>query len=181
LRSSSETSRVIIRPFEASDSLPDLTALLHRAYAPLAEIGLRFVATYQDEEVTRRRIARGECYVAEKGGRVVGTILFQDQAQTSGCPYYDRPDVSSIHQFAVEPGHQKVGIGAALMARAESRAAECGAAVIALDTAEPARHLIAYYERRGYRIVDITQWKVTNYRSVVMSRTVGGADGGRPA
>ncbi len=47
-----------------------------------------------------------------------------------------------------------------------------GAAEIALDTAVPAAHLIALYERRDYRIVDRYDWDETNYESVIMSRPV---------
>jgi GNAT superfamily N-acetyltransferase len=160
---------IVIRRLDPADSITDLTDLLHRAYRPLAEAGMRFLATHQDEEVTRRRIAKGECYVAVREGRVVGTIVFRDPAATTGCPYYERPGVSCLNQFAVEPELQKHGIGSALMDAVEARAREVGATEIALDTAETATHLIRYYSGRGYRIVDTTRWEVTNYRSVVMS------------
>lgn len=54
----------------------------------------------------------------------------------------------------------------------EARAAETGAVEIALDTAEPATHLVAWYGRRGYRLIEHAQWGHTNYRSVIMSKRV---------
>jgi GNAT superfamily N-acetyltransferase len=108
--------------------------------------------------------------VAEIDDRIVGTILFEDAATTAGCGYYDRPGVASFHQFAVEPEWQGRGIGSRLLAHVEARAAETGAAEIALDTAEEATHLIALYNRRGYCIVDHADWDETNYVSVIMSR-----------
>lgn len=32
----------------------------------------------------------------------------------------------------------------------------------------------ATYERRGYRVVDRVDWKVTNYVSVIMAKAIGG-------
>ena len=56
------------------------------------------------------------------------------------------------------------------MLHAETCAERDGAAELALDTAEPARHLIDWYTRLGYRFIEYAQWDVTNYRSVVMSK-----------
>jgi len=162
-----------IRPLLPSDPIPELTALLHRAYARLAAMGLRYMATHQSDEVTRDRAASGECHVALLGGAIVGTILFRTAARTSGSPWLDREEVASLGQFAVSPDIQAQGLGARLMAVAERRAAETGAREIALDTAEPAAHLVAWYARRGYRPIEHAQWAHTNYRSVIMSRAVG--------
>jgi DNA-binding winged helix-turn-helix (wHTH) protein len=43
-------------------------------------------------------------------------------------------------------------------------------AELALDTAETADDLIAFYTRRGYRFVDHVRWDAVNYRSVVLSK-----------
>lgn len=159
-----------IRLLSDDDSVSELTLLLNRAYRPLAELGMRYVASWQGDDVTRKRLANGECYVACAGRRIVGTILFADTAATRGCPWYDRPDVASLHQFAVEPELQRLGIGTTLIAVAERRAAEVGAAEIALDTSEHAQHLIEWYARLGYRFVGHADWASTNYRSVVLSK-----------
>lgn len=44
-----------VRRLLPADSIPDLTHLLHRAYARLAAMGLRYMATHQSDEVTRER------------------------------------------------------------------------------------------------------------------------------
>jgi len=163
---------VQIRPLSEDDDLGELTALLHRAYASLAEMNLHFVATKQDVETTRARIAGAECYVAVLDGRVVGTIVFRPCARTGGCEWYDRPEVASFGQFGVEPTLQGLGIGTALLDHVESRARDLGAKEIALDTAEPAQHLIEYYGRHGYRIVGKEKWDIVNYSSVIMSKAL---------
>jgi predicted N-acetyltransferase YhbS len=166
----SRLENIAIRHLASTDSLEDLTDLLHRAYKVLADMGFRFTATYQDAATTRERCEHGETFVAERDRAVVGTVTFYPVGKNRGCPWYERPGVSSFGQFAVEPALQKTGIGAALMDAVERRAAETGADEIALDTAEGAHHLIAYYERRGYRHVGHADWHSTNYRSVILSK-----------
>ncbi|MBL8595188.1 MAG: hypothetical protein JNK01_21055 [Devosia sp.] len=89
---------ISIRPWLETDSAVELTELLHRAYARLAAMNLRFWATHQSAEVTEKRIASGECFVAVADGVICGTILFRDASRTSGSPLYDRPDVA--HQLS---------------------------------------------------------------------------------
>lgn len=131
---------------------------------------MRFVASHQDEQTTRRRIARGECYVAVAGAQLIGTITLRPCDRTRGSPWLDRPDVASVGQLAVEPQWQRRGIGTRLLRLAEQRAIELGAAELALDTAEPARELIDFYSARGYRSIEHLRWPNVNYPSVVMSR-----------
>ncbi len=171
----SSIDTITIRPWLATDSVPALTELLHRAYAGLAAMGLRFWATHQSVEVTEKRIEQGECFVALADGVICGTIVFRGCARTGGCPWYDRPDVGSFVQFGVEPGLQAKGLGRRLLAHVEQRAIASGVRELALDTAEPAVHLVEWYTRLGYRFIEHAQWQHTNYRSVVLSKTLGDA------
>lgn len=161
---------VTIRPIQETDSFEEMTELLHRAYRVLADRGLRFVATYQDALVTRRRAMRGLCFIAEKDGKPVGTITYYSPTGQEGVDWYQRSDVAHFGQFAVEPGMQGLGIGSALIRLAEEIAVQRGMTELALDTSEQAVHLIAYYQRRGYRLIGYYQWDVTNYRSVILSK-----------
>lgn len=155
------------------DEVPALTSLLHRAYAPLAARGLRYVASHQTETTTRDRISRGECWVADLDGAAVGTVTWYRTTPDSDCGHYRRTDVAHFGQYAVEPHLQGRGIGAALLGQVERRAAEEGFAHLACDTAEPATDLIALYERRGFRRVGTVRWESVNYRSVVLSKPLG--------
>ncbi len=163
-------SGLVVREFMPTDSLAELTELLHRAYARLAQRGLRYVATYQDEDTTARRIAGGTCLVATLGNCLVGTITFKPRLATSACEWYQRPGVACFGQFAVSPDHQGFGIGSLLMDLVEERAWTTGAQELALDTSDQAEDLIVWYHRRGYRLVGDVDWEVTNYRSVVLSK-----------
>jgi GNAT superfamily N-acetyltransferase len=77
-----------------------------------------------------------------------------------------------LTQLGIEPSLQRRGLGSRLINFVEQRAADLGATEIALHTAEPAAQLIALYEARGYRLVGHEQWKHTNYRSVILSKSL---------
>lgn len=164
----------VIRLLRTADSLEELTALLHRAYAPLAAAGMHYVATHQSVDVTRSRCAKGECWLAERHGRVVGTVTLVPPGGASGPDepeLYRGPDVAVFTQFAVEPALQRGGVGSALLAHVESRAAALGATTIALDTSEHAHALIGWYLARGYAHAGRADWRpVVNYESVLLAK-----------
>ena len=163
---------IVYRYLAPLDDLDAITALLHEAYAPLAAAGMRFVASYQDAEMTRRRTAEGETIVAVDEGRIVGIITLADAGGTQGPPFYNRADVARFGQFAVRPSHQQRGIGSTLIALVERRALEEGVAQLALDTSEHAAGLIALYQAKGYRFVEYCQWDGVNYRSMIFSKAL---------
>lgn len=161
---------IIVRPLDARDSLHELTALLHRAYARLGAMGLNYTAVDQSAGVTAKRIDGGACFVAERGGRVVGTIVVQPTYATNDCAYFTREGVAAVHQFGVEPAVQGLGVGRALLATCEAWARERGFRELAMDTAEPAEHLVRLYRSLGYQPVDHVQWPGKVYRSLVLSK-----------
>lgn len=167
-----DTEAVVIRKLAESDSMEDLTKLLHRAYKALAEKGLKYLATHQDVSITRDRIKRGTCFVAESNHRIVGTITYHDPGHVKGSSWMERKEVAHLNQLAVEPEFQGRGIAGQLVKHAEDFAKSRGVTEIALDTAEPAIQLISWYHRLGYRFIEYADWEVTNYRSVVMSKTL---------
>ena len=161
-----------IRAISSTDSIAELTELLHRAYRQLAEMGLRFFATHQTEEQTRERVSRGRCFVGLLDDRIVGTITLYSGSSEKAPEIYRRDGLGYFGQFAVDPLCQGRGLGAMLLAHVEATAREEGLLELALDTAAPATHLIDYYSRHGYRIVDHVQWDDTNYPSVIMTKSL---------
>lgn len=186
---------VVVRRLAATDSVPEITRLLHRAYAKQVAMGLRPLAGRQDDATTARRCGSGECYVAvipgspphagrsargrvqrpSGGERIVGVILFHEVEDAEGPAWFRRKDVDYFSQFAVDPDVQGLGIGRLLLDKAEQRARECGAVELGLSMAEPDRDLYDYYIRRGYRLIEYWQWPYTNYRSAILSKRLGSA------
>ena len=162
---------VHIRPFAETDSVSELTSLLHRSYKRLADMGLHFVATYISEEDTKYFVDNGECFVAELEGKIIGTILIYPKGKNTP-EFYKRDDVAVFGKFAVDPLYQNKGVGEMLMNYIENHVKSKGIKELALDTAEQAVHLIEYYKKRGYRFMGYQKWSVTNYRSVIMSKTL---------
>jgi GNAT superfamily N-acetyltransferase len=162
-----------IRPLKPGDSLVALTALLHRAYAPLLTMGLNYTAVDQSVEVTTERVRCGTCFVAEAGRELVGTITVRPPQLESSCAWYGQPHVACAGQFAVAPELQRQGLGAKLLARAERWAREGGFSELAVDTAVTATHLVSFYTHRGYRQVEVVQWDGKSYRSAIFSKALG--------
>ena len=165
-------NRYRIRPLDATDSLDELTSMLHRAFGRLGRMGLRCTSVDQPLDVTAHRTRRGECYVAIAEGRIVGTMTLEPPAHASDCPWYRRPEVASLHQLAVDPSHQGLECGKALMAAAEQWARKRGYCELALDTPLDAAHLIGFYRSRGFRLVGEFHKPGKHYRSAIMSKAL---------
>ena len=161
-----------LRTLTPDDSIHDLTRLLHRAYASLGAMGLNYTAVDQTPEVTASRLAGGQCFLAEWAGTLAGTIVVHPTRTQNECAYFTKPGVAAIHQFGVEPSLQGKGIGRALLDRCEHWAGAQGFREIALDTAEPAHHLVRLYKGLGYAHVGHVQWPGKVYRSVVLSKVL---------
>ena len=168
---------ITIRALQASDSLETLTALLHASYASLAAQGWNFTAVDQSVEVTRQRLSEAQGFVAELGGRLVGTVAVRGP-KPPGETYiadpppalYTTPGTAILSQLAVHPDCRGLGLGEQLIDAAPAWARAQGYAQLALDTAEPAAALRRRYERRGYATVGRVQWQGKTYASVLMSK-----------
>lgn len=163
---------VLVRRILPSDSISEITALLHRAYRPQVEMGLRPLAGRQTEDVTRRRADESECFVATLENQIVGVILLNEKEETDFPKHFLLPHVAHFSQFGVDPSVQGRGVGLMLLDVVERRAREIGETELALSMAEPDTGLRKFYEKRGFQFVEHWQWPYTNYRSVILSRPV---------
>ncbi len=161
---------LIVRKWRKTDDVAEITVLLHRAYAQLANLGFRYYATWQDDTVTLERLSQGIAFIAEFNGKIVGTATLYLPPGKTGCQWYDRSDVARFGQFGVEPALQRNGIGSRLIEEIESTTAMHGVPNLALDTAEGATHLIELYRRKGYEYACDADWEITNYRSIIMNK-----------
>ncbi|CAN5242063.1 hypothetical protein BH09BAC5_BH09BAC5_02740 [soil metagenome] len=165
-------SDITIRLLKDSDSLTELTFLLHKSYKALADQGFRFLATFQDEETTKLRIKNCECYIMLNGQKMIGTICYRSPIVKEEHEYFNKPFVASFGQFAIDPEFQHLGLGSKLVEMAEKCALRDNAEEIALDTAEGATELISFYKNRGYTFHSYAKWAITNYRSVILRKKI---------
>jgi GNAT superfamily N-acetyltransferase len=162
---------VTLRRFDPGrDSLDELTAMLHRAFARLGAMGLNCTCVDQAVDVTRSRVASGECYVAIRDRTIVGTVTLHAPDPNSLCAVYRQPDTASMRQFGVEPHWQNQGIGKMLLAFANHWAATHGYAQLALDTPAPAAHLHAFYGYHGFRVADSVHFDGKRYDSSILTK-----------
>jgi GNAT superfamily N-acetyltransferase len=166
--------KIFVREYAEADSISEITELLHRAYKPLADLGMRYLASYQDDGETLNRIMSGRCFLALDSTKIVGTITYYtpDINKIHWPPIYQESGVAHFGQFAIDPSYQKNGIGTMMMNHVEYFAVSEGNRVMCFDTSENAHPLIDYYTKRGYHFAVYHQWEVTNYRSVIMQKSL---------
>ena len=131
---------------------------MDRAFGHYVErIGMRPVPMDADYDAA---VAGGHTWVADDGGRIVGLLIL--------VPSDDHVLVENV---AVEPGRQGEGIGRALLAFAEQRAAELGVSEMRLYTHVLMTENQALYARLGYR--EVERRTVEGRTGVFMSKRLG--------
>ncbi|MEO1535847.1 MAG: GNAT family N-acetyltransferase [Planctomycetota bacterium] len=167
---------ITVRRFMTGDAIPEITSLLHRAYARQRALGLDPLAGRQDDSTTLDRVLASEAYLALANHAgvelIVGIILFNEHEKVSFPPSFLEPGTAHFAMFAVDPQLQGIGVGVMLLERCERRALETGADRLALSMAEPDTSLRRYYERRSYDFIEHWKWPYTNYRSVILARQI---------
>ena len=133
------------------------------AYAPyVARLG-RAPAPMRDDYDARVR--RGEAWVLEETGTIVGLVVLQPAA-----------DYLLIDNVAVAPICQRRGLGRRLLSFAEDEARRCGFAELRLYTNEMMHENIALYGHCGW--IEYARGEQAGYRRVFMRKPVlhGGDD-----
>lgn len=100
------------------------------------------------EERVRPSVERGEGYVAELDGRIVGcyTLQWEDPEFWGERP----PDAGYVHRVAVDRSEAGRGIGRRMIEDAAARVARAGRPFLRLDTAKRSRPLRRYYGALGF-------------------------------
>jgi uncharacterized damage-inducible protein DinB/GNAT superfamily N-acetyltransferase len=168
-------SPIDIRLLAVRDSLQALTDLLHRAYAPLAERGMNFSAATQDVATTAQRAALGQCFVAVRDREIVGTVTVcgpLDAPEPPSAPWFSDRNTAHVHQLAVAPEVQRLGVGARLVQQCEAWARDNGYRSMVSGAAVGADELLAMFRRLGYSEVGQAQGSGRTYRSVILRKSL---------
>ena len=161
-----------IRRFNSTDSIEEVTEMLHRAFAPMAMLGANCQCVDQSSSTTRERMARGDCLVAVADRRIVGTLTLETCDPSSSVAHYRKPGVASLHQFAVDPAYQGAGVGRSLLKVATMWAHMRQFGELALDTPALALDVRAFYAHQGFRLVGGTRLPGRGYDSVILSKSI---------
>ena len=161
-----------IRRFNSTDSIEEVTEMLHRAFAPMAMLGANCQCVDQSPSTTRERMARGDCLVAVADRRIVGTLTLETCDPSSSVAHYRKPGVASLHQFAVDPAYQGAGVGRSMLKVATMWAHMRQFGELALDTPALALDVRSYYARQGFRWVAGVRVAGRSHDSVVMSKSI---------
>jgi GNAT superfamily N-acetyltransferase len=104
-------------------------------------------------------IERGECYVALRGDRVVGTITVDEFADPEFWRPTDDPGSALyLHRMIVDRSTAGAGVSDALLRLADDLAAKYGRPWLRLDAWRTNTPLHRYYQRQGFahvRTVDL--------------------------
>jgi predicted N-acetyltransferase YhbS len=147
------------------NDVPAVRQLVNAAYKELADRGLNYTATYQDNEETWQRMKKGRCFLLFEQDLIIGTILFWEQ------DFLKRGKKSAyVGQFGIHPEYKRKGLGTLLMNYVEELAIKEGYESIQLDTAQPATHLVNWYLKRQYQIIADEHWEGKTYQSWIFEK-----------
>ncbi|WP_415854785.1 GNAT family N-acetyltransferase [Sinomonas sp. G460-2] len=104
------------------------------------------------------RAARGTVLVAERGGRIVGSVTLM--AYGDGFEQVAREGEFEFRLLVVDPAVQRSGAGSALVAEVEARARRAGATAVVLTTGEGWEAPNALYPRLGYERAPELDWPI---------------------
>jgi ribosomal protein S18 acetylase RimI-like enzyme len=135
------TAAVEIRQAK-DDDCAGILECLRLAFAPYERSYTQ--GAYLDTVLTRETLnerLRAMCvFVVEDSGKIVGTIACQALNHDEG----------HLRGMAVHPEWQRTGIAQQLLDRAEAELRKRGRKRVSLDTTEPLRHAVSFYERNGF-------------------------------
>lgn len=154
--------------FRTAKSLdvPQLRKLLNTAYKKLLGMGLNYNATFQDDALTAKGLFDGgSVLVVENKNGIIGTMRIKEMNSIDDrkCLYLSR--------FAVAPEFQKSGLGTILLGLAEKIARRNEFKCMQLDTAQPAKHLVSFYESQGFQIKRPIYYDGKTYISWILEKT----------
>jgi len=134
-----ESNPHLIRPARA-DEADAIVALIHRAFGQYrGKLRPESSALLESADSIRAAMETGTILVAVRGDRILGCVSVQRKV-----------DVAHAGRLAVEPMERGMGIGRALMARAEALARQMGAGRLHVDVRLKLRDNLAFFRALGF-------------------------------
>jgi ribosomal protein S18 acetylase RimI-like enzyme len=138
-----ENEHVILREARKEDA-PTLVRLMHAAFDEYKNVlDPPSAAHAETVQTVQKRLAAGSAAIALVGGEPAGFAFYEPR----GTHLY-------FSRLSVLPEFRNRGVGRALIQYVERRARETGRAGVRLGVRLQLPHLVARYERLGYRITE---------------------------
>jgi len=136
----------------SNEDVPGILACLRSAFEPYRNLytpGAFLDTVLTSETLNQRLVDMQVCVALNPAGQLVGTIAGNLSSPTEG----------HLRGMAVLQAWQGRGLAAQLLEHAEAVLRRQGCARITLDTTEPLRRAMRFYEKHGFR----RSGKVTNF------------------
>lgn len=146
-----------------------ITELLHLAFAEKNERGLKYLATHQDAETTRRRVGDGVCFVALLGDVLIGTASMRIlKPNEINKKWHNQNLYAYTSQLAVHPDYKGYGVGKLLQNARIMYCHENNVDEMLGHTSIHAKEILNWYRRQGADFVEYISSPATNYYAVRM-------------
>lgn len=132
-----------------NSDLPQLSSFVNRAYrGDTARQGW----THEADLLDGTRVEAS--LLAEELARGVSLVMAYEGSELLGCYHFEMKDAHTAYvgMITVDPLKQGGGLGKQLLENAFARGRSLGAQVIKLTVMSDRLELIAYYERRGFKL-----------------------------
>lgn len=162
--------RVIIRPLGETDSIEELTDIIHAAFKKDPGQPYTNPSATQTPETTFKHIRKGRCSVVVLDGRLIGLgIVYPPPRKRTSCSLWYPMYGAHLRKLAIHPDFQGKGIGTRLLAACERHAKDMGGWNLWGSSPIGSRQL-SLYCRCGYCIAEYTDWGDTPYESAIFSK-----------
>jgi hypothetical protein len=70
-----------IRSLNPTDSIEKINQILRSAYSSLAANGMKYAASHEDVEATRKNIAKGECHLVIRNLEIIRCVTIREDLE----------------------------------------------------------------------------------------------------
>lgn len=168
--------KIIIIPKPNEINWGGVTKLLNVAFSTRKTEGLNFpAATITTAEIISK-YKNSSCLIALDNKELVGVIIYKiSEKQGARLWFYDTIYIN-WNLLAVHPKFKNRGIGNKLIASMEKKARENNVDSIIGSTAAPAKALVNWYSRIGYKKISYGSDITTNYYSIIFQKKIKGEE-----
>lgn len=164
-----EQANICIREKPDWISYDEIAALLHDAHRSTLEKGMHYSIVDQNGDDVKRRIGNGKIFVALIDGNVLAGVTAVSLNTCSNIWYIQGKPYAEIKLIGVKTQYKKMGLMDQLQHAAVDFAFQ-HVDVLTVHTAHQNTIVLNYFRQRGWKPVDFSSSKLTNFYSVFLAK-----------